>query len=178
MLGLGRDVRDWLSCIATFPPIPVTSTDSHSRPWEILRSRPISIHSRKLKVIPISSIPFHSHSHWNKKSLKKTYSRARRRMISRRPLSVAWAKSMLCFANVIFYLFFYGRLMLRPRLTEVRETFTRGGPWVWREKLLLAYFPDPPSTTGCAKSDEIWHIFRPRPQTFCSHPQTRQNIVI
>jgi len=23
---------------------------------------------------------------------------------------------------------FYGRLMLRPRLTEVRETFTRGGP--------------------------------------------------
>ena len=29
-----------------------------------------------------------------------------------RPLSVAWAKSMLCFANV----FFYGRLMLRPRL--------------------------------------------------------------
>ena len=26
------------------------------------------------------------------------------------------------------YLFFYGRLMLRPRLTEVLETFTRGGP--------------------------------------------------
>jgi len=22
--------------------------------------------------------------------------------------------------------------MLRPRLTEVRETFTRGGPWVWK----------------------------------------------
>ena len=28
---------------------------------------------------------------------------------------------MLCFANVIF---FDGRLMLRPSLTEVRETFT------------------------------------------------------
>jgi len=28
---------------------------------------------------------------------------------------------MLCFANVIFYLFFYGRLILRPWLTEVRE---------------------------------------------------------
>ena len=28
------------------------------------------------------------------------------------------------------------------------------------------------------KSDEIWHIFRPRPQTFCSHARTRQNIVI
>jgi len=28
------------------------------------------------------------------------------------------------------------------------------------------------------KSDEIWHIFRPRSQTFCSHARTRQNIVI
>jgi len=27
-----------------------------------------------------------------------------------------------------FFLIFYGCLMLRPRLTEVRETFTRGGP--------------------------------------------------
>jgi len=35
--------------------------------------------------------------------------------------------SMLYFANVLFiYLFLYGRLILRPRLTEVRETFTRG----------------------------------------------------
>ena len=30
--------------------------------------------------------------------------------------------------------------MLRPRLTEVRETFTRGGPWVSIEKLLLGFF--------------------------------------
>jgi len=28
----------------------------------------------------------------------------------------------------MFYLFFYGRLILRPRLTEIRETFTHGGP--------------------------------------------------
>ena len=35
--------------------------------------------------------------------------------------------SMLYFANV-FYLFFYGRLILLPWLTEVRESFTRGGP--------------------------------------------------
>jgi len=28
------------------------------------------------------------------------------------------------------------------------------------------------------KSDEIWRIFIPHPQTFCSHAQTRQNIVI
>ena len=31
---------------------------------------------------------------------------------------------------------------------------------------------------GGPKSDEIWHIFRPRPQTSCSHARTRQNIVI
>ena len=35
--------------------------------------------------------------------------------------------SMLYFANV-FFIFFYGRLILRPWLTEVRESFTRGGP--------------------------------------------------
>ena len=29
---------------------------------------------------------------------------------------------------MFIYLFFYGRLMLRPWLTEVRESFTRGGP--------------------------------------------------
>ena len=31
---------------------------------------------------------------------------------------------------------------------------------------------------GGPKSDEIWHIFRPRLQTFCSHARTWQNIVI
>jgi len=31
---------------------------------------------------------------------------------------------------------------------------------------------------GGPKSDEIWYIFRPRPQTFCSHARTRKNIVI
>ena len=36
--------------------------------------------------------------------------------------------SMLYFANVFIYLFFYGRLILRPWLTEVRESFTRDGP--------------------------------------------------
>ena len=46
--------------------------------------------------------------------------------------------TMLYFANV--YLFFYGRLILRPWLTEVRENFTRGGPWVSIEKLLLGFF--------------------------------------
>jgi len=38
--------------------------------------------------------------------------------------------TMLYFANVFIYLFifFYGRLILRPWLTEVRESFTHGGP--------------------------------------------------
>ena len=36
--------------------------------------------------------------------------------------------SMLYFANVIYLFIFYGRLILRPWLTEVRESFTRGGP--------------------------------------------------
>jgi len=73
---------------------------------------------------------------------------------------------------------FYGRLMLRPRITEVRETFTRGGPWVWIEKLLLGFFLVLLKLQGGPKSDEIWNIFRPRTQTFCSHARMRQNIVI
>jgi len=41
--------------------------------------------------------------------------------------------TMLYFANVflfiyLFILFFYGRFILRPWLTEVRESFTHGGP--------------------------------------------------
>jgi len=34
--------------------------------------------------------------------------------------------SMLYFANVLF-IFFNGRIILRPWLMEVRESFTRGG---------------------------------------------------
>ena len=41
----------------------------------------------------------------------------------------------------MFYLFIYGRLILRPWLTEVRESFKRGGPRVSLEKLLLGVFP-------------------------------------
>ena len=37
--------------------------------------------------------------------------------------------TMLYFAKVyLFIYFFYGRLILRPWLTEVRESFTHGGP--------------------------------------------------
>ena len=62
-----------------------------------------------------------------------------------RPLSVSTKRaSMLYFANVLFIYLFYGRLILRPWLTEVRESFTRGGPWVSLEKLLLGFFPGHP----------------------------------
>ena len=36
--------------------------------------------------------------------------------------------TMLYFANVFLFIFFYGRLILQPWLTEVRKNFTRGGP--------------------------------------------------
>ena len=43
-----------------------------------------------------------------------------------RPLSV---NGRPCYILPMFFFnFFYGRLILRPWLTEVRESFTRGGP--------------------------------------------------
>ena len=53
---------------------------------------------------------------------------------------------MLYFANVLFIYLFISlcRLILRPWLTEVRESFTRRGPWVSLEKLLLGFFPGHP----------------------------------
>ena len=66
-----------------------------------------------------------------------------------RPLSVSGRP---CYILPMFYLFFfYGRLILRPWWTEVRESFTRGGPWVPLKKLLLGFFPGHPETTGWAK---------------------------
>ena len=59
-----------------------------------------------------------------------------------RPLSVSGRP---CYILPMFlFFFFYGRLILRPWLTEVRESFTRGGPWVALEKLLLGFFPGHP----------------------------------
>ena len=59
-----------------------------------------------------------------------------------RPLSVSGRP---CYILPMFFLyFFYGRLILRPWLTEVRESFTRGGPWVSLEKLVLGFFPGHP----------------------------------
>jgi len=44
-----------------------------------------------------------------------------------RPLSVS-GRPCYILRMFFIYLFFYGRLILRPWLTEVRESFTRGGP--------------------------------------------------
>ena len=95
-----------------------------------------------------------------------------------RPLSVS-RRPCYILPMFVFIYFFYGRLILRPWWTEVRESFTRGGPWVSLKKLLLGFFSLVIlKLQGGPKSDEISHIFRPRPQTFCSHARTRQNIVI
>ena len=46
-----------------------------------------------------------------------------------RPLSVSGRPCyILPMFIYLFIYFFYGRLILRPWLTEVRENFTRGGP--------------------------------------------------
>jgi len=50
---------------------------------------------------------------------------------------------MLYFANV-FFIYFYGRLIHWPWLTEVRESFTRGGHSVQLQKLLLGFFTGHP----------------------------------
>ena len=42
-----------------------------------------------------------------------------------RPLSVSGRP---CYILPMLFLFFYGRLILRPWLTEVRESFTRDEP--------------------------------------------------
>jgi len=64
-----------------------------------------------------------------------------------RPLSVSgrpcYILPMFSFIYLFIYLF-YGCLILRPWWTEVRESFTRGGPWVPLKKLLLGFFPGHP----------------------------------
>jgi len=49
---------------------------------------------------------------------------------------------------------------------------------VIREVTTMDFFLVILKLQGGPKTDEIWRIFRPHPQTFCSHARTRQNIVI
>ena len=82
--------------------------------------------------------------------------------------------SMLYFANV-FIFFFYGRLISGPgeerRFAKVLHVVDLECHWSYYLDFFL-------KLQGGPKSDEISHIFRPRPQTFCSHARTRQNILI
>jgi len=83
-----------------------------------------------------------------------------------RPLSVSGRP---CYVLPMFFLnlFFYGRLILRPWLTEVRESFTcGGGPWVSLEKLVLGFFPGHPETTGWAKKWRNLAYFQILPANF------------
>ena len=61
-----------------------------------------------------------------------------------RPLSVSGRPCYILPMFLFIYLFFYGRLILRPWLTEVRENFTHGRSWVSLEKLGLGFFPGHP----------------------------------
>ena len=89
-----------------------------------------------------------------------------------RPLSVAWAKSMLYFANV----FFLNLFLWPPYAPAQVNGGSRKFYTYWT--LSVGFFLVLLKLQGGPKSDEMWHIFRPRPQTFCSHARTRQNIVI
>jgi len=61
-----------------------------------------------------------------------------------RPLSVSGRPCYILPMFFYLFIYFYGRLILRPWLTEVRENFTRGRPWVSLEKLGLGFFPGHP----------------------------------
>ena len=74
--------------------------------------------------------------------------------------------TMLYFLPMFIYLFFYDRLILRPWWTEVRESFTRGGPWASLKKLLLGFFPGHSSTTGWAKKWRNLAYFKTPPANF------------
>ena len=74
--------------------------------------------------------------------------------------------TMLYFANVYLFIYFFGRLVLRPWWTEVRESITRGGPRVSLEKLLLGFFPGHPYTTGWAIKWRNLAYFQTPPANF------------
>ena len=97
-----------------------------------------------------------------------------------RPLSIAWAKSMhvMFYECYFIYLFFMAALCLGPGYRGSRNFYTWWTLSVNREVTTWIFSWSSLNYRDGPKSDEIWHIFRPRPQTFCSHARTRQNIVI
>jgi len=96
-----------------------------------------------------------------------------------RPLSVARAKSII-FCQCFFKYFLWPPYS--PALVNggLRKFYTWWTLSVIREITTWIFSWSSLNYTqqGGPKSDEIWHIFRPHPQPFCSHARTRQNIVI
>jgi len=85
---------------------------------------------------------------------------------------------MLCFANVIFLIFLWRPYAPAQVNGGSRNFYTWWTLSVNREATTWIFFLVLFKLHGGSKSDEIWHIFRPRPQNFCSHSRTQQNIVI
>ena len=84
---------------------------------------------------------------------------------------------MLCFANVIVFIYFLWSPYAPAMVNGGSRNFYT---WWWtlsvnREVTTWIFSWSSLNYRDGPKSDEIWHIFRPRPQTFCSHTRTSQN---
>ena len=99
-------------------------------------------------------------------------------LLSWTPAQSSLSEVRVMFCECYLFIYFYGRLMLRPRSTEVAKLLHMVDLECEYRIYHLDFFPVLLKLQGGPKSDEIWHIFRPRSQTFCFHARTRQNIVI
>ena len=93
-----------------------------------------------------------------------------------RPLSVS-GRPCYILPMFLFY-FFMAALFSGPgerRFAKVLHVVDLECHW---RSYYLDFFLVILKLQGGPKSDEISHILKPRPQTFCSHARTRQNIVI
>jgi len=87
---------------------------------------------------------------------------------------------MLCFANVILFIYLVLWPPYAPAIVNKgsRNFYTWWTLSVNREVTTWIFSWSSLNYRDWPKSDEIWHIFRPRPQTFCSPARTPQNTVI
>ena len=80
---------------------------------------------------------------------------------------------MLYFANVLFNYLLFMAALCSGGLALVKEGSRKFYTWwtlsVNREVLLIGFLLVILKLQCGPKNDEILHIFRPRPQTFCSH---------
>ena len=97
-----------------------------------------------------------------------------------RPLSVSGRPCYILpiFYYLFIYFFFMDALFSGPGERRFAKVLHVVDPECRQRSYYLDVFLVILKLQGGPKSDEIWHLFRPRPQTFCSHARTRQNIVI